>query len=125
MAGEKNIPACWRVCREGLFPLLQEALTVLVGHQKRGIDLIRRRAAGHIVDGFTFRAGGFRHGTHFARDIDFNIQLRQGDRQRDAMSQRRYGFDLFDRRVFQYQLRKRTESHFFTMIVVVSVRNSG
>jgi hypothetical protein len=26
----------------------------------------RRRAAGHIVDGFAFSAGGFRHGTHFA-----------------------------------------------------------
>ena len=77
MAGERY-PYNWRVC-QGLFPLLQEALTVLVGNQKRGINLIRRCAAGHIMDGFAFCAGRLPLRYAFW-DIGFNIQLREGDR---------------------------------------------
>ncbi len=70
-------PGCRRVFCSGLFPFLQEALTILVGHQQRGVDLVGINAARHIVNGFAFSAGGFRHQTHFGRDITFDIQLRQ------------------------------------------------
>ncbi|VEA41728.1 catalase [Salmonella enterica subsp. enterica] len=83
-----------------LIPILQEALTVLVGDQQRGVHFIRRCAARHVMNSFTFCAGGFRDGAHFCRNILFNIQLRQRNRQANGMAQRRNGFDFFDRARF-------------------------
>lgn len=75
------------------------------------------------MNSFTFCAGGFRDGAHFCRNILFNIQLRQRNRQANGMAQRSNGFDFFDRRVFQHQLRQRTESDLLTVIIVVRIRN--
>ena len=41
------------------------------------------------------------------------------------MAKGSYGFDFLHRRIFQNQLRQRTECHFFTVIIVMRVRDSG
>ncbi len=83
----------------------------------------RNQRARHIVNGFAFSAGGFRHQTHFGRDITFDIQLRQGDRQPNAVAQRGDGLYFVHRRIFQHQLRQGSERHFFPVIIVMGVRD--
>ena len=75
------------------------------------------------MNGFAFSAGGFRHQTHFGRDITFDIQLRQGDRQPNAVAQRGDGLYFVHRRIFQHQLRQGSERHFFPVIIVMGVRD--
>ncbi|STE89465.1 Uncharacterised protein [Escherichia coli] len=87
-----------------LFPLLQETLTVLVGYQQSGVNLIWRRAARHVVNGFTFCTCRFCHNSHFRRDIFFNIQLSESYWQTYRMAKCSYGFDFLNRCVFQNQL---------------------
>ncbi|MOA10806.1 hypothetical protein D3C78_1307120 [compost metagenome] len=75
------------------------------------------------MDGFAFGAGRLGHPAHLGGNIFFDIQLCQSDRQPNAVTQRGNRFDLFYRRVFQYQLGERAERDFFAVIKMVCIRN--
>ena len=64
------------------------------------LPLIRRYAARHVVNGFTFCTCRFCHNSHFRRDIFFNIQLSESYWQTYRMAKGSYGFDFLNRCVF-------------------------
>ena len=74
----------------------------------------RRHRERHIVNSFTFCAGGFSHGHNLAVNVVFHpfpLTLPAG-----PLSDRgQHGFDLFHRAVLQHQLRQRTKGDFFTV----------
>ena len=75
------------------------------------------------MNGFTFGAGRFRDQPHFGRNILFDVQLRQGDRQPNAVAKRGDGLNFFNRRVLQYQLCQRAERDLFTMVKMMRIRH--